>query len=194
MNEIRKNHIVQIETKNKTILDGIIFDYTHDRILILISFDSLLEAKKINELDELLLSINTHLGIKKMKCHVIGCLNKDNCIIVENNEAIPVVQKREHVRVLSDLQFLIQKNDEIYNCFCINISAGGIAFWCSEHNFILNEQVKIIFAQDDFGKEIICEAQILKIHETSIVAKYINLKPFDEDRIVKYVFKMITKK
>jgi len=194
MNEIRKNHIVQIELKNKTVLDGIVFDFTHDRILILISFDSLLEARNIKELDELLINVNTHLGIKKMKCHVIGCLNKDNCIIVENNDAIPVVQKREHVRVLSDLEFLVQKNDEFYKCFCINISAGGVAFWCNDVDFKVNDKVNIVFSADDFEKEIKLHAEILKINDTSIVAKYLNLNPYDEDRIVKYVFKMITKK
>ena len=60
MNEIRRNHIVQIETNNGLKLDGIVFDYTHDRVLILISYDSLTEAKNLNELDELLYQAYVH--------------------------------------------------------------------------------------------------------------------------------------
>lgn len=194
MNEIRKNHIVKIETKDKVVIDGIVFDYDYDRVLILISFDSLLDAKKLKELDELTISVYTHLGVKKMKSSLITELNKNNCIIVENNESIPVEQKREHVRVLSNIEFLIKKNDDIIKCHCINISAGGIAFWCNDYEFNLDENVQIIFMPEDFGREIKCAAKILKINETSIVAKYIDLKPFDEDAIVKHVFGLIIKK
>lgn len=194
MNEIRKNHIVKIETSDKTVLDGIVFDYDYDRILILISFDSLLDAKKIKELDELTISVYTHLGVKKMKTSLITELNKNNCIIVENNEAIPVEQKREHVRVLSNIEFLIKKNSDIIKCYCINISAGGVAFWCNDYKFNLDDEIEIVFMPEDFNREIKCKAKILKINETSLVAKYIDLKPFDEDAIVKHVFELITKK
>ena len=109
MDEIRKNHIVQIFTKDNTKLEGIVFDYTHDRVSILIAHESLFMARKISELDELVLVVNTHLGIKKMNSHVIGELNFNNCIVVENNEAIPVEQKREFVRVSSNAVFKIKK-------------------------------------------------------------------------------------
>lgn len=194
MNEIRKNHIVKIETSDKTTLDGIVFDYDYDRILILISFDSLLDAKKIKELDELIILAYTHLGVKKMKCAVISELNKNNCIVVENNEAFPVEQKREHVRVLSNIEFIIKKDDDAIDCFCINISAGGVAFWCQDNKLNLDDEVDIIFAKEDFNRQIQCRAKIIKMNDTSIVAKYIDLKPFDDDAIVKYVFGLITKK
>ncbi|MBQ8636065.1 PilZ domain-containing protein [bacterium] len=194
MDEIRKNHIVQMELKNGTCLDGIVFDYTFDRVLVLIAYDSLQKAKELKELDELLVNVSTHLGLKRMKSHVIGCLNKNNCIIIENTETLAVVQKRQHVRVLSNIEFSIVRNGAFLQCFCVNISAGGIAFWCNDMNFEIGQKISINFPEDVFGKAFSCTAEIIKISVSSVVAKYHNLLPYDEDRIVKYVFKMIAKK
>lgn len=195
MDEIRKNHIVQIITKDNVKLDGIVFDYTFDRVSILIAFESLLLARKIEELDELTIIANTHLGIKKMICHVIDKLNANNCIIVENNKSLPVEQKREFVRVLSNAVFDVIKEDSSkITAYCINISAGGVAFCVNNSSFKQEENIKIILSKEDFEKEIIANAQIIKIYDNCYVAKFLNLNTFDEDKIVKYVFKLIAKK
>ena len=41
MDELRKNHIVRIELKDETKIDGIVFDYGRDRVKVLIGFESL---------------------------------------------------------------------------------------------------------------------------------------------------------
>ena len=195
MDEIRKNHIVQILTSDNTKLEGIVFDYDHDRVSVLIAYESLFLARKINELDELTVTVSTHLGFKKMKSHVIDELNANNCIVIENNETIPVEQKREFVRVLSNIVFKMKKNDGNYfDCYCINISAGGVAFCINNSNIAVYDEVDILFPQEEFEKEISVRARIIKAYDNYYVAQYLNLKPFDEDKIVKYVFKLIAKK
>lgn len=195
MNEIRKNHILQLMTKSGEKLDGIVFDYAKDRILVLIAYESLYEARKLNDLDELLVTAYTHLGVKKMFCHVIDGLKSNNCIVIENNESIPVEQKREFVRVLSNITFKIEKQDNnIIDCFCINISGGGIAFSVTGAEFKIGEIVQINLSEDDFGKEIKTSGEIIKEYNNFYVAKFLNLQPHDEDKIVKYVFNLIAKK
>ena len=87
-----------------------------------------------------------------------------------------------------------KEDNTILDCYCINISAGGVAFFVNNTNFELNETVQITFCKEDFEKEIVVDANIIKIYDNSFVAKYSNLKPHDEDKIVKYVFKLIAKK
>ena len=195
MKEIRKNHIVQLLTSDGIKIDGIVFDYESDRVSVLIAYDSLILAQKINELDELMVSINTHLGVKKMKSHVICKPNANNCIVIENNEAIPIEQKREFVRVLSNIIFKIEKTDKkIIECYCINISAGGIAFCVNNESFDINEDVKIILPEEEFESKIVSSAQIIKHYDNCFVAKFSNLSSYDEDRIMKHVFKLIAQK
>ena len=45
-----------------------------------------------------------------------------------------------------------------------------------------------------FDREIFCKGEIIKVRENSYVAKFLNLKPYDEDKIVKHVFKLIAEK
>lgn len=194
MNEMRKNHIVKIELSDNRTIDGIVFDYSKDRFSVLVAFDSLDLAKELSELDELKVVIYTHLGIRKIKSHVIEPLKKDNCIILENNDSVPTVQRRQNVRVVSNFAFDIKKEEKEYKCFCINVSAGGIAFYCNEVDFELNQKVKIKFSEKEFEKNIQTYATIIKVSDSSYVAKYINLNKYDEDKIVKYVFKVIAKK
>ena len=194
MEEIRKNHILQITTKNNICVEGIVFDYSKDRIKVLLSYDSLVKAKNLKELDRIFVKANTHLGIKNMKSHIISELNSENCIVIENGATIPVEQKREHVRVLSNLVFKLSKNNELFTCYCINISAGGIAFVCSETSFKLDDEVVLIFDEKYFGKTFNASGKIIKVNDDYCVAKFYNLKMYDEDRIVKYVFKLIAKK
>jgi len=195
MEEIRKNHIVELELRDGTKIEGIVFDYSKDRVSVLISFESLELAKKLNELDVLLVSVNTHIGVKKMFSHVIDELSKDNRITIENNESIETIQRRQFVRVLSNLTFKIEKEDESeLDCYCVNISGGGIAFSVNDSHFEMGEKVAVYLPEEEFGKEIICPSQIIKYRKNVYVARFLNLTPAQEDRIVKYVFKLVAKK
>ena len=195
MEEIRKNQAVQIELKSGEKLEGLVFDYSHDRVQILISFDSLNFAKNLKELDVVLVHVNTHIGYKKMFSHVIDELKPNNCITVENNDVIPTIQRREHVRVVSDLIFRIENKEEKFiRCNCLNISGGGIAFSAQSGDIELNESVLVILPEYEFDKQIICEAKIIKANHDFFVAKFENLTPAAEGRIIKYVFKLIAKK
>ncbi len=194
MDELRKNHILQLKTRKNENMNGVVVDFEKDRILVLISDESIDEAKKIKELDELLVHAHTHCGIKKMVSNVISKLNWKNQIIIENNPAVPVVQKREFVRVLSDHNFIAEKNNEEYDCTCINISAGGIAFFAQKPVFQAEDEITIKFSRKDFGKDIITSAKIIKSYNNEYTAQYINLDKYDADKIVKYVFNLIAKK
>ncbi len=190
MDELRKKHIVQI-AHNDNLINGFVVDYSADRVMILVANEFLNQAQDLKELDELEVIVFTHLGLKKMKSAVISELNNDNCLIIENSPAYPVPQKREFARVLSTIKFLIIKKDAVYNCNCVNISAGGIAFSCDDSDFQIGDTVKLKFFERDFGKDIICMADIVKRYGNVFAAKYKNLSGFDEDRIVKHVFKLM---
>lgn len=195
MDELRKNQKVLLELRDGTVFSGITLDYTQDRVRILIT-DKYEFFNKINELDELLAIVQTHLGIKKMKSSVISTPNKNNHIIIENTKTIPVIQKREFVRVVTDFQFNIfnpKKNTKTLG-YSINLSAGGIAFYTEKEKFDLEDDVIVAFSSDDFEKEIIANAKIIKVKDNVHIAKFINLKAVDENKIVKYVFKLIAKK
>lgn len=195
MNEIRKKHIIQLSSANVSDVSGIVADFSDDRIKIKVDLNSFFEAKKIKELDELFVVANTHLGVKTMKAHVISCVDENGIIVIENNEALPVEQKREFVRVVSNFVFQINISDsEVATAYCNNISGGGIAFNCIDKEFCIDDILSFKFFENEFEKDFECKAQILKANFGVYSAKFINLKPFDEDRIVKYVFKMITKK
>ena len=195
MEEIRKNQTVQLELRSGEKIEGIILDYSSDRVDVLVSFDSLDLASKLKELDVVLACVKTHIGLKKMFSHVINELKANNCITIENNDVIPTIQRREHVRVISDLIFRIEKEDEkMVRCSCLNISGGGIAFCAQGFEFELGEKVSIILPHYEFEKEIVCNAEIIKLYHDSYVAKFENLTPADEGKIIKYVFKLIAKK
>lgn len=190
MDELRKKHIVQI-IYNHDLINGFVVDYTADRVMVLVANEYSNLAKNLKELDEVEVIVFTHLGLKKMKSAIISELNQDNCLIIENSPAYSVPQKREFARVLSAIKFLIIKKDAVYNCNCVNISAGGIAFSCNETDFQIGDTVKLKFFERDFGKDIVCIADIVKRYDNVIAAKYKNLSSFDEDRIVKHVFKLM---
>ncbi len=194
MDELRKNHILQIRSKNTQTINAIVIDYTKDRILALVCEESIDEAKKINELDNLLIKAHTHCGIKNMKSAVISELDNNNCIVIENNPIIPFEQKRKFVRVLSSVNFTVEKNGVDYSCNCVNISAGGIAFYSKEGVFEVDDKVVVKLSRNDFLKDIVVSSQIIKVNQFDTVAKYLDLDKNSEDKIVKYVFDLIAKK
>ena len=198
MDEIRKNHILQIHPKNSESFSAVVLDYTNDRIMIKVPNEFFDFAKKVQELDELKIIANTHLGLKTMISNVITAMKPDGCMIIENSPSEPVEQKREFVRVLADFPFEVEKVSngvsERIAVKCVNISAGGVAFASQSQNFNLQDDVKILFSKEYFEKDIEIESKIIKFHNGVYVAQYLNLNKYDEDRITKYVFKMITKK
>ncbi len=194
MKELRKDNFVSIQLKDKTLIEGVVLDYSHDRILILINDSFIEKAKKINELDTLFLTVNTHLGLKNMISSTISTIDCNNCIVVENNEAVPVEQKREFVRVLSNLSFKIILKNETFKADCINISAGGVAFLFDDFKLNNGDEIDILFDNRYFQKEIRCRAKIVKASLNNYSAKFIDLPPSDEDKIMKYVFSLIVKK
>ena len=76
-----------------------------------------------------------------------------------------------------------------------NISAGGIAFSCGNINFDIDEQIEIILPFEEFQKNIKINAQIIKkLSNNSFVAKFLNLNLYDENKIVKRIFELLSKK
>ncbi len=194
MEEIRRNDTAELIFSDNITLRGIVSDFSANRIVFLIMDDSVAEARKIKALSNLLVVVNTDYGLKKTYSSVIEELDENGCITVENNPSVPVIQKREFVRISSDITFKIKKDGMLFNCTCLNISGGGIAFNTSETYFKLNERVQIIFQSKDFEQDIAVEAIIHLIDKNKIVARYVGLNKYDEAKIVKYVFKKSAKK
>ncbi len=193
MKEIRKNNKLIISLKDKTLVHGVVYDYSDDRLLVLIDKNDIEKAKKLQELDEIALRVETHLGNKLMISTVISELNKYNCIIIENNPEIIVAQKRQAVRVSVHFPFFVNKAGKLLECHTTNISAGGLAF-TSKHTFEQDENINIEFPAHIFDKKICTTARILKVAPDFYAVKFLDLTQNDEDKIVKYIFKMMVKK
>ena len=190
MDELRKKHRIQF-TFNGVIINGFVVDYTTDRVMVSIFENSIPTAKLIKELDELEIDVYTHYGIKKMVSSVISELNSSGCIVIENSPAFSVNQKRQFARVTCSFKFKIIKNSKTIDCECTNISAGGIAFKSFDQNFSIGDEVKFCFFECDFGRDIICFAEIVKKDDDIYAAQFKKLSLYDEDRIVKYIFKLM---
>ncbi len=192
MDELRKNQSVLIETPDKTKIEASVFDFTFDRVSVEIKEDFVTLAKNIKELEELTVTIDTHLGIKKMNSSVISSLDSTNKLLIENNPAYIVVSKREFSRVRANLDFSIIKNKKEYNATGIDISGNGIGFSCDETTFEADEIIEINMTIDD--AKISTKAKIVKTGPNLIAATYVNIDSKMQDKIVKYVFKQSTKK
>ena len=194
MKEIRKNNKLIISLKDKSLIHGVVYDCTDDRLLVLINQESIQKAQSLKELDEIALRVETHLGNKLMLSTVISELNKYNCIIIENNPEVVVAQKRQSVRVTTDFTFYVRDNkNKPLECKSLNISAGGMAF-VSNSEFELDSVINIEFPPNLFGKKINVSARILKASSEFNAVKFLDLNQKDEDKIVKYIFKMMVKK
>ena len=191
MDELKRNQTVKITLKSGQSLQGEIIDFSDDRVMILIYPEDFEIAKSIKELDELKVTVKTHLGLKDMISNVISEFNSINCITIENRESVPIVQRREFVRVATDIKFKLSKGDKIYDCTCMNISAGGVAFKLINSDLEVDDEVLLAFPKIYFEKDIMIKAKIIKKEKNRFVAKYFDLSQWDEDRIVKYVFKTI---
>ncbi|MBQ4646890.1 MAG: PilZ domain-containing protein [Candidatus Gastranaerophilales bacterium] len=195
MNELRKDQSITIELRDKSKIYGVVEDFELDRVFIKIAADSYEIAKKIKELDLVLVDVSTHLGSKKMFSHVIDPLDSKLCLIVENNEPIASEQRREFVRVNADFIFEAEKeNGRSVKCKTDNLSGGGIAFTALNGFFEVGELFEIKFSKEVFEHEIYCKARIVKIIGDIYAAQFDNLSPFIEGKIIKQVYKLITKK
>lgn len=196
MDELRKNQNVIIETSSKTQIEATVFDFTFDRVLVLVKEEFVPKAKELHELEELTITVDTHLGIKKMTANVISGINRENLLLIENNPAYIVITNREFSRVKTSLEFKITKDKQTYNAVSINISGNGIGFSCSECEFAQDEEIfiKIELPAENNTKETIeTHAKIISINKNCIAAKYTDISPKHQDKLVKYVFKTSTK-
>ncbi len=194
MDELRKNHILQITFGDNSSIEGVVLDYSKDRVLVLVDENSYTEAVKIKELDLLNVIAHTSFGLKKMQSSVISTLDGRNCLIIENNPTIQTIQRREHVRAIDDFAFKIKANDKLYTVKCINLSAGGIAFKYERNAFQNGEKIEILFSADIFSRNIKCNAEIIKAQDDFYVAMFNNLNDYDESKIVKRVFQLLAQK
>ncbi len=194
MDELKKNNILHIELRDGSKIKGIVEDYQKDRVMVLVDNSSIETAKKINELDDLEITAETQFGLKKMFSSVIYSLNNSNCIVIENTPSLQVTQKRAHVRAVDDFEFQIEYNDKSYSAKCINISASGIAFKTDNADFELNKKINIIFEEDIFSKKITCQAEIIKKNDDNYSAVYTEINEHDQNKIVKRIYKLLSKK
>ena len=105
-----------------------------------------------------------------------------------------IIQKREHVRAVDDFLFSLEFNNTSYDCKCLNISSKGIAFSCEYKDLKISDNVIIFFEDYIFGVDITAQAEIIKKNDDYIVAKFNNLSEYDENKIVKRIFKILAKK
>ena len=194
MDELRKNHILQINASDNTFIEGVVLDLSKDRILVLVDENCISDANKLNELDNIAVTAHTNFGIKKMNSSVISCLDGRNCILIENNPTISTIQRREHVRAVDVFNFKIIANGNYCDAKCVNLSGGGIAFKVSDKILTVGQEIEIILPADLFTKEIKCAAEIIKANDDFCVAKYKNLNDYDESKIVKRVFVLLAQK
>ncbi len=194
MDEIRRNQILILEPISGGKIEGTVLEYEKDRVEVLVDENFLSEAQKLEELDLLDVTAHTLFGIKKMKSHVISKLNGRSCILIENNEALKIVQKRDNVRAAAKIEFVL--NTQTNSCYLVsaNISASAVAFKCSNLKLNIGEIVEIIFPFEVFSKEIKVKAEIIKAHDDFFVAKYENLNKYDESKILQKIFKLLSQK
>lgn len=193
MEEIRLKQCVAILTPLKKEILGVISDFSYDRVLIKIENNYLETASKLAELDEVIVVVLTHLGRRTMKTIVISPLNSKNQILLENRPSDKVEQKRAYVRVKTDIPFIIEFNQKYFKCKMEDMSCVAIAFY-SDQEFKKDDVIKISFSKEFFEKDIKCMAKIYKFYNNIYVAKFCDLNIYDEDRLVKYIFRKMTKK
>ncbi len=191
MRELRVNDRVKISFKNSS-LDGISKEIEYDRIKVKIEDKDLELAKEIEELDELEVVGFTNMGAKKMRSSVIDKLDKFNCITIENNESETVEQRRKFVRVVCDFDLKIEKDKKEYLAKALDISACGIAIKTKEKFFKENDEVKLFLPKEIFEKDIEILGKIVKMNELNYAIAYHNLNMYNENIIMKYVFKTIS--
>lgn len=194
MDEVRKNNPVKIKFGENQVIEGMVIDYLSDRIMVTVKHDSIQTAKLLKELDSVNVTIFTPLGIKTMDSHVISGLNYNDCIVVENVPTAEIAQRREFVRIAYDFEFTILTSEmKNVKCKCINLSAGGIAFR-ADRELQKDEEVTIFFPSNLFEKSITCKAKIISANASGrYTAKYTAINQHDEDKIVKFVFKVMTR-
>lgn len=193
MDEIRVNNKVNIETIQGDILKGVVLAVEYDRVAIKIDDGNYLDAKKIQELDELKIIANTHFGIKTMISSVISALGKYNQIVVENNPSLSIEQKREYVRVMCNFNIILSIDGKITNALAQNISAGGLAFNLPSEKLKLGDEIEIRFPKEIFEQDLRCDAKIIKINDDNYVGQFDNISKSNESKIMKYVFKNVSK-
>ena len=193
MEEIRVNNKVEIKTTDNNTITGTVNTVEYDRVSIKINESDLNVSKSICELDDLKITAHTHFGEKSMLSCVINTTDENGILTVENNPTIQTVQKREFMRVACNFEFTFTINNEKFNAKSKNISAGGICFNHSDIHLELNQEITVILPQSVFEKELICTAKIIKINESDYIAQFENISENIESKIMKFVFKNVSK-
>ncbi len=193
MEEIIKNIVLELEAEDGVLIKGRVFEYTRERIALVVDNDCVEDAKKLKVQEAVIVSAYTNFGIKDMISHVIAQLSDTKRLIIENASVETVEKKRETVRAVDDFFFNTIVNNSIYNVKCLNISAGGIAFTFDENIYEVNQLVEVIFPEKIFSKKITCNIQIIKVRDDYCSARFIDLNLFDQSLIVKKVFAILAK-
>ena len=194
MDELKKNNTLHIVLKNGSKITGTVEDYQKDRVMVHIAENCIDIAKSLNELDELKVTAMTSFGVKMMTSSVISTLNSSCCIVIENNPSVPVEQKRGHVRAVDDFKFQIKNNDNIYIGQCLNISASGLAFKTQGIEFEVGEIVDLVFPKEVYLKAIECSIEILRKNNDHYTSRFNKINEHDADKIVKRIFKLLSRK
>lgn len=194
MDEIGKNDILELELEDGSLVFGYVYEYSKDRVSVKVDPDSLEIAKKIKEMDKLFVMARTRYGIKNMISHVIYELSNVNRMVIENASTVTVEQKRENVRAVDSFKFKVYLNNIEYIVECLDISAGGIAFSFDGDIFRRGQILKVVFDEDLFSKKISCDAEVIKAHNGFCAVKFLNLNIYDESKITKKVFKILSGK
>jgi len=191
MKELKVNDRVDIDYCGN-LIKGTVQKIEYDRIKITIDKEDIEKAKPVQELDNLQIIAHTRMGLKKTEAAVIDTLSKINSITVENNDAIDVVQKRKYVRAVCDFKLTVEKSGRQIQCEALDISACGIAIKTKEKEFEPGDEVKIYFEKEPLGKNITVFGKIVKMNDLNYGIAYNNLSKYDEDLIMKFVFKIIS--
>ena len=194
MDELGRKDILEIELQDGSFIFGYVYEYSKDRVAVVLDLDSIEPAKNLKELDEVTVTVHTRFGIKSMVSHVISGLNHLNRIIIENASTATINQKRENVRAVDSFNFTIKINGKTVDAECLDVSAGGIAFSSEYKEFQKNQIVEVIFAENIFSKQISCNAQIVNVTPKFFSAKFLNLNVYDESKITKRVFTILSGK
>lgn len=195
MDELRANNKLQIEMIDGSRIEGIVAQYSKDRVLVKISDNTIEAANRLNELDDLSVQVQTIFGLKTMVSCVISKLFNGCYIVIENSKVVDeFCQQRQFVRIVDNFEFAIKVNSKLYNVKCDNISGNGVAFFYDKIHLEEGETIDLIFPGNIYGKMITCSATIIKVINNVCAVAYNDINEYDQCKIVKRIFALMTKK
>lgn len=194
MLEAKRGQIVIIKCPKFPELEGIISDAQNDRLEIYYSKDYESYAWALSEGDEIFVNVHTQHGVKPMNSMVICSPSGDGKLVIENAKALGIYQKREFVRAAVDFRFFVKKDGNLVGASAVDISAGGIKFLPDDYIFNVDDVVEIRLLNEEFGKDLNIEAQIINRFGDKLIAKYTDISEFDRDKISGFCLKVLSEK